>query len=407
MFGRKDEKINIELSEKHNEKKFLLFIVLLVFGLFMMGYGLYQALTTDPGWREIEPNSTEEMNCGDDFVFLYNIGASGISATVEYKEIVNLYSETSMKAYQLFTGYSEYEDIHNVCYINAHPNEEIEVDEVLYEAFALLQEYENRNLYYGPIYTYYDNLFYVSDESELVYYDPYTNEEIKAYFEEIAVFAENPEQIHLELLGNQKVKLVISDEYLQYAQENGIEHFLDFYWMKNAFIIDFLAETMIAEGHTLGTLSSYDGYCRNLDDSETKYSFNVYHEQENGIYEAAVLQYSGAHSIVNLRNFAVSDTELERIYELKNGEVRTNYVTQTAIDSLISYSQQAGCAEILLQMNDIYFAEELEAEKLQEMGEQGIYSIYCEDQTIYYNEENAEFAGVFENTDIKYQLELK
>jgi len=406
MFGRKDETIHIELSEKHNEKKFLLFIVLLAFGLFMIGYGLYSALTTDPGWREIEPQKTEELNCGDEFVLMYNVGASGIGATVEYKEIVNLYSEATMKAYQLFTGYSEYEGIHNVCYINAHPNEEIEVDEVLYNAFELLQEYGNRNLYLGPIYTYYDNLFYISDESELVYYDPYTSEEIRTYYEEIASFAANPDQIRLELLENQKIKLVVSDEYLQYANEYEIDSFIDFYWMKNAFIIDYLAETLIANGHTLGTISSYDGYCRNLDDSGNVYAFNVYDKEVQGIYEATVLNYSGAHSIVNLKDFAVSEKETSRIYELKNGEARTNYVVPTAIDGLISYSNETGCAEIMLQMSPVYFAEQFEAEKLQDLCEQDIYSIYCEDRVIYYNEADATFTEEYQDSQIQYVLKL-
>lgn len=401
MLGRKEEKIDIELSEKHNGKKFLLFIVLLAFGLFMIGRGLFSALTTDSGWREIEPQKTAELNCGDEFVLMYNIGASGIAATVEYKEIVNLYSEASMKAYQLFTPYSSYDGIHNMSYINHHPNEEVEVDEVLYEAFELLQKYENRNLYYGPIYTYYDNLFYVSDESELVHYDPYTSEEIKTYYEEAAGFANNSEHIHLELLGNQKVKLSVSDEYLQYAQENGIENFVDFYWMKNAFIIDYLAETLINGGHTLGTLSSYDGFCRNLDDSETVYAFNVYDKQENGLYEATVLQYSGARSIVNLRNFAVSEKENQRIYTLKNGELRTNYVVETSIDSLISYSSEFGCAEIMLQMSPIYLADDFELLNVQD-----IYSIYCEDQTIYYNEEQAKFTEAYQSDLVKYELKF-
>ena len=408
----KNEKINIELSNKHNEKRLLLFIVLLVFGLGMIGYGLFTVLNTDPGWREIQANKTSELNCSEEFVFMYNLGASGLSATEENKKITALYSEATMKAYQLFTNYNAYEDIHNIYYINRHPNEEIEVDEVLYQAFETIQKFRNRNIYLAPVSMQYDDLFYITDESELIYYDPYSNEEIAVFYREVAAFASNPEAVDIELLGDNKVKLLVSEDYLQYAEENAITDFIDFFWMKNAFIIDYLAEVMISNGYTLGTISSFDGFCRNLDESKTPYSFNIYDKLEDKIYIAATMNYSGAQSIVFLRNYVLNEQDAGYYYELSSGEVRTSYLDVTdgmcksAANNLVSYSEEKGCAEILLSMIPIYITEEFDEQAVAALTEEEIYSVYCKSSVIYYNDSTMQLSDLYKNENINYTTSL-
>lgn len=409
-----DDSINIELSEKHSKLRVILFVLVLAFGLTMIGRGLYLMLTEDPGWRAVEPNKTEELNCSEDFVFMYNIGASGISATQEYRDIVSIYSDATMKAYQLFTSYSSYEDINNVYYINQHPNEEIEVDEVLYEAFSLLQKYENRNIYLAPVYVQYDDLFYCEDDSLIKEFDPFTNEEVAEYYQEIATYAADSQMVDIQLLGDHKIMLYVSDEYMDYAEENYISTFIDFFWMKNAFIVDYLADVMITNGYTLGTISSFDGFVRNLDDSETTYSFNIFdkaEEDDDGVYAAAIMQYSGQNSIVYLRNYSMYELDTEYYYQLDNGEVRTSYLDiqdgkcRSAMNNLVSYSYDMGCAEVLMQTIPVYITETLDETAIEGLQESGIYSVYCVDKVIKYNDSNVNMEDVFENETVKYTLE--
>ena len=80
------------------------------------------------------------------------------------------------------------------------------------------------------------------------------------------------------MLGDNKVCLNVSDEYLAFLQENGVDSLIDFGWLKNAFVVDYLAEVMIARGYTLGAITSYDGYTRNFDSLNTEYAFNVFAE---------------------------------------------------------------------------------------------------------------------------------
>ena len=54
-----------------------------------------------------------------------------------------------------------FDGVKNLYYINQHPNEEIEVEEVLYQAFSLLEKYGNRAIYLAPVYIQYKNLFWL------------------------------------------------------------------------------------------------------------------------------------------------------------------------------------------------------------------------------------------------------
>ena len=379
----------IVLSEKNKKLRMFLAITCLIVGMGSIGYGLMQMLSKDSGWREITVDHTQEVNCSEDFVFLYNLGASGISATAEYKAISKIYSEATEKAFMLFTSDLEYENLNNIFYINQHPNEALEVDPVLYHAFELIQTYENRNIYLGPIYDNYENLFYITDDSELVYYDALASVEVAEYYSKIASFANDSEQIELELLGDNNIRLAVSEEYLNFAEENGIDTFLDFSWMRNAFVIDYLAETMISNGYKLGTISSYDGYSRNLDESDTKYSFNVFDKKDDSIYQPAVMEYSGQQSIVNLRAFVMNDMDVAHYYKMSNGEVRTSYldvmdgVSKTSLEMIVSYSDEMGCADILINLIPGYIADEFDSTLIEDMN-----YFYCKDQTIYYNDDS-------------------
>ena len=238
----RDENITLELSNKNLKARTIAFIMLAALALTAFGYGLSSLLSTEKGWREIEANSTSELNCATEFVFMYNLGASGQSATAENKAITLVYTDAVVDGYQLFTNDEGYAGVNNVYYINQHPNEEIVVHEALYKAFSTIEEYGDRSIYLAPVYTQYDDIFYAGNDFETVDYDPYQNEEVAAYYQEVASYANNVEAINVELLGDNTIRLNVSEEYLAYADENYITSFIDFAWMKNAIVNDYLAD---------------------------------------------------------------------------------------------------------------------------------------------------------------------
>lgn len=400
----------IELSEKFPKGRLVLTIALILIGVCALGYALMSFFTADTGWTTIE-SASSEADCSDEFIFQYYLGAGELSATAENRAVSRLYTEAARTAYQLFHTSQGFDGVKNLYYINQHPNEEIEVDEVLYEAFSTMEKCENRAVYLAPVYVQYSNLFGCNDDVETVDFDPYQNEEIAQYFEEIISFAKDKNAIDIQLLGNHKIKLHVSDAYMRYAAEIGFSEFIDFYWMKNAFIADYIADTMKANGFVRGSISSYDGFVRNLDDvSGMKYALNLLDREGSSVYYAGVMQYDQAMSIVCLRNYPVnSSMDWQHYYAFRNGEIRTAYVDvadgycKSAVNNLVSYSDDSSCAEILLQMAPVYISDHFEPERLSALVQSGIYSIYCEDRVIFYNEKSLCLTDLYDENGVRYR----
>lgn len=400
----------IQLSEKNPQWRFIAFLVVVTIAVFAFGYGLTSLLNGEAGWREIEVSSSKDMNCSGDFVFQYYVGGSGASASADQKAVTALYSDACIKAYQLFTVDVEYEDVHNMYYLNQHPNEAVEVDPVLYQALEKAMAYNNRNLFLAPIYEQYENLFYCNDDVETVNYDPYQNEEVREEYARIAEFASDSEMIDLQLLGNNQVMLYIAEEYIQYAEEELVTNYVDFNWMRNAFIIDYLADTMIEHQYTFGSISSFDGFVRNLDESDHSYSFNLYDRQEQTVYPAAVMRYSGTKSIVYMRNYPMTGLDGQRYYEMQTGEIRTMYLDsndglcKSAVNNLVFYSTGEGCADLMLQMIPVYISDQWEPEKLDGWENAGVYYIYFENGMIYSNDSELVLDELYDKDGVQYTV---
>ncbi len=383
----------IELKDEHTTRRLVLTFIFLGIGVGFLVYAFMAFLSPDNGWTEISANAeSDEISCSEDFVFLYELGASSdMSSSAENKLIRNLYTQTAIEAYKIFDVDHTYTDVNNICLINQNPNELIRIDPFLYESLKLVQESGDRQLFLGPAYEYSDNIFYCEDDSQTVDFDPRVSSDAAEYYADIEAFAEDPDSISLEFFDNYEVRLVVSDEYRAFAEENGIDNYIDFYWMKNAFIVDYFADTFISYGYTHGSFSSYDGFIRNMDDRGESFSFGIYHREGNDVYEPAIYTYTGENSIVFLRNYMMSDQDTSHYYEMRDGEILTAYLDydgycRSSINELVAYSDDLSCARVVLSVSPLYIADEFDVNRIDELAKEGIYSIYTEDGSIVCSE---------------------
>lgn len=401
----------IELSEGNTRRRMIAAALLLALGATALVYAFYKFITPDSGWQEIKADSTAGITCAGEFMFYYEVGAGKMPASAEAKEVKALYSKAARTAYQMFNRDEAFDDVVSVYEINRHPNEVLEVDEALYQAFAAIQSHGDRAIYLGPVYVRYDDMFSCTDDAQIVDFDPQTNEEVRQEYAEIAAFAADPESIDLQLLEGNQIKLYVSDAYLAYAKQEGVENFIDFFWMKNAFIVDYLAQTMMDAGFVHGAISSYDGFVRNLDDRKVSYSLNVYDYADDMVYLAAAMDYKGALSAVSMRNYLLTSMDKRHSYQLQNGEVRTSYldvqdaVCKSAVNDLICYSRTQSCAEVLLAAKEVYIAETLDKGKLSGLAAEGIYSIYSQDRIVIENDPNMTLTKLYNKDGVTYTTE--
>ena len=394
---------HIEVTDKNRKPKLVLIVVLLALGVTLIATAITQILVTPPGWETIKVDGNADETCAGDFVFLYLLGDGDQAANLEQRDVTRVYSEAAKEAFQIFHEERLFDGVQNVAYLNQHPNEEVEVPKVLYDAFAMLHKFENRALYLAPIYREYVGMFLSGQDWYAKEYDPDQSKEQDTYFAEILAFTTDENAIKLALLGNNRVKLSVSEEYLQYAESKEITGFIDFYWMKNAFIVDYLAQKLTDAGYTKGTISSFDGFSRNLDVSERSYQLNIFDRDGKAIYQAGALNYSGALAMVSLRNYPMSELAVQQYYQWEDGSYTSCHIdpadgrNKTAINDLTGYSRTLGCSEILMQLYPVYVAEELNIDVLS-----GVDTVYCKDQTIYTSESGAVITNLFQKDGIQY-----
>lgn len=396
----------IELNEKHPGLRLVLAVVFLLIGGASLAYGVSQLFTPQSDWVTIEAGSDQGITCASEFEFLYHLGGGELSPAAEQKAVSAAYTRLCRNAFQVFHNQMEEEGVNNLYAINRHPNEELTVDGALYEALAAVERSGNRALYLGPVYERYGGVFSCWDDVQLADFDPRLSPEVAREYREYAAFANDPQAVRMELLGEGRVRLFVSREYLEFARREGVECFIDFEWMRNAFIIDYLARELAAQGYTNGVLVSYDGFVRCLDGSGEGYSLSVYDRSGEDVRAVALMAYQGPMSIVALRDYPVNAMDEARFYRLRTGEIRTPYVdiadgvARNAVSSLTGYSADKGCGEILLEMMPVYIADTLQEDALEALVRDGIDFLYCEDEVIHASQDGAVFSHIYEGYSV-------
>lgn len=400
----------IELNEDNSKRRLLFALLMLVIGGAALAYGFWQLVTPQSGWQVIEVSSTAGPTFADDFVFLYRLGDTEVSPTAERKAVSEIYTQLCRDAYEQFHNEESFEGVSNLYAVNRHPNEELTVGKALYDALSAVEASGSRYIYLGPVYDRYEGVFYCTDDFQLADFDPYTNAEIAKEYAAYASYARDPAQVQVELLGGNRVCLRVSEEYLSYAQREGIDTFIEFSWMRNAFIADYIASGLTAQGYTSGVLSTYDGFVRNLDTADLDYSLQLYALYNGTVYPSGLMQYRGPLSAVNLRDYPVSEADEVRFYRLRTGELRTPYVdltdglTRTAAHELTCYAQDKTCGELLLSALPVYIADDLDVEALSALASQGIATLRCEDAVLYPSDADIVVTELFADDTVRFTV---
>lgn len=397
----------IELPEGNVKRRLIAVVVLLVIGGAALGYAIMGLVTPDSGWQAIEAdNAAGGPTCAGELTLLYELGGSG-SVQAESRAVTAAYSRLCREAYRQFDCRESFDDVGNLCDVNRRPNEAVEVGGGLYAALEAVERSGSRVLYLGPVYERYQGAF-TCDDSQLVEFDPRLSPDVAREYAAYAAYARDPQAVRLELLGENKVRLAVSGDYLDFARREGVERFVDFGWTRNAFITDFVAEGLAAEGYTKGSLSSYDGFCRNLDGRGLAYSLPLHSRQGSAVYPAAVLDYRGPMALVSLRDYPVSEMDSLRFYAPEGGERRTPYVdaadgvSRNALPELVGYSSRQSCGEVLLAMLPVYIAEEFAPQALAALKEAGIETLYWEGFTLRCTGSAAQFRDFYQSDGVKF-----
>lgn len=388
----------IEVNMGNTKLRAILAGVFLVIAMVSIGYGVSLLVNKSEGWRQVEVTS-KEPNCSTELVLNYLFGESGVSVNQEYREVSKLYTKGCQEGYDLFQREGQLAKL--------KPNTPVEVDQALYDALLLVHESGNRSIYLANVYDEYQRMFLCENEDEAARYDPAQDLELAQLVAEMASYANDPEMIGLEF-GGGKVTLRVAEAYLNYAEEMGITQFLDFGWMRNAFIVDYIADLLVQAGYTHGYLASYDGFTRNLDTSGTSYDLNVFHRQGTDAVKPGVMAYASPAALVQLRDFPLGQQDRWHYYAFSDGHIASVYtdpadgMTKCAVSQLVAYGEDKTCAQILMKIAPVFLQETLQEDALEALTKDGIYSLWCVDSQIRYNQQDLKLSQLTEGYEACY-----
>ncbi len=383
---------HFELSDKNRTVRWVLIVILLAVAVVAVIVGMLGALQTPAGWQTVEASSNK-LNCSEEFILQYEYGAAGVSPSNESKALEQLYGKAAEDAWKLFYNEAGASELSGIYELNKNPNKELTVDKGLYTALEQVVASGNRALYLAPVYAQYDRVFYSENAIIAEDCDPGQNEDQRAFVQTLADYAKDAGAVQL-VLKDGKVTLQVSEEYLAFAKENEIRFFVDFGWMRNAFIADYFAKVLTESGFTNGYIASVDGFTRNLDQRKNAYSLNLFNKGEDGIDLAAVMDYTAPQSLVFLRSFPMYDLDARRYYSFADGRTVTAMIdpadgqSKTAADNLVSYSDKLSCGRLALTVMPLYVAETLSEDALNALTEQGIYSVWFNGKKVMHNQKD-------------------
>ena len=293
--------IKAELAEGKKTTRIIFIAIFLALGITLIAFSAAKLLGRESGFTEIEADKSPFSSF---FVMNYDIGASGATASAEYRRVKEVYTAALDKYCKLFSSDTAYEGTNNLFYLNSHPGERVTLAPELYAALSRLERVGAGRHYLGTVLEMYDVTFSCSEDGYAALSDPMKNDALGAVAREACAFANDRLAVSLEFFEDSSVTLHIGEGYRAFAEANALTRFIDLGIFENAFVVDAIADTLESEGLCFGSVSSYDGYARNLDTREdAKYSFSYYAKSGDKVYPVCDVAYEGAIATCTLKSY--------------------------------------------------------------------------------------------------------
>lgn len=389
----------IELNEKNVKLRFILFILSFLVVVACAILIFVNLFKKESGFTTIESYPT--INMQNDFVFSYDVGNTDLSITEEINNLSNKYTSLLEFSYIQFDIYSDH-DQKNINYINNHINQDIQISELLYDSIEDVVNENEKLLYLAPIYAYYNDMF--STELDLNMLDPYQNINVQNYFKDILDYI-NSNSIKINLLSNNTINLYVSEDYINYLNENDVFYYIDFGFLKNSFIIDYIAENLLLAGYNKGNIKSYDGYFVNLDSSlDYNFVIDVLDNVNNFGSRVCNFTVKGKTSVVQFRNFMYYQNDIYRYVKMPDNSYRHIYIdyndglSKSSTNSLTSYSTELSCSEIALKTYRGFISDNFSLATTDQIKQVWIVNTY-----IYYNDQSISLQNLYDINNVKYE----
>ena len=397
---REPEVISVP-EEKNIWGKRTLVLVLLVLGAYLITNGLIGMFRKQSGWNRIETKRPLEYS--DEILFYYDLGEK---RSAEYRVLTEIYTEALSRSHDIFSLRTNNTGLRGLRMLNDSPNVAVEVEPELYSALETFSNAGCRDIFLAPVYRIYGQLFVCMEDYETAGLDPARDRELKGYVDNLLSFINDPGAVDIELLGNNTVRLNMSEEYVRFCEENGITDTVDFFWYTNAVIVDCIADVMADRGLTDGFIQSKDNFVRCLDGRDKEYRAYVYNREGNIIRDVADLVYRGHIAMASLRDYTDKNDVGQPYYEYSDGTTVTPYISisdglsHCSVTDIVVYSHSGSCTECAIQAAGLIRGDSFDPDRLQE----GFEYVYTADRTVHSSDPDVRLENIFDKDGVRYSF---
>lgn len=359
--NKSKEPREIELNVKHPVLRIILSAIFICVAIAALTYGIYSLVSGEKGWQVIEPNDSYSLSAAGDFVFRYY--ADSRSTRNELRGVRAAYTEAAQQAYRIFCSDQAFDGIANLYTLNHSPNKDVKIEPALYFALSALDSRGRSDYLLAPIFEQYGGVFSALTDEDAALFDPALDPAAGEYVEKLKGFILNG-AVRLVLLPGNTVRLEVSEEYLSFAEAEGLNSFVGLCWLKNAFVADYIADRVKSAGYSSGYLVSTEGFVRSLGGiSEYSYRFILKSRDGSVVTDAAVIDAGSALSLIYLKDYTLSNDDSDLFFQYSDGRIVTPYfdpadcLQKCAAADLAAASDTLSCGELAASCAGIFISD--------------------------------------------------
>ncbi|MBQ8073150.1 MAG: hypothetical protein IJ231_05210 [Clostridia bacterium] len=352
----------VVLDESHPRRRIiwiLLSLAIAAGAFFAFFQGL---LRVAPGWTAIP----SEGRYAREITLRYELGAGEDTPASEQKKLQRIFTLALDQAGQALDASEIFEEPRNLAWLNAHPNVETEVSPILYHALETALS-AGRWVYLGPLYEMNASLLASQSDTEAAQMDPRLGSEAADFVDSVLPFLSSPDQIHLQLLGGNTLRLFISPDYLALGEAYGISRWIDFGWTRNVFAADSVSDALLEAGADRGIVTAQLAGTASQDTGGTA-SGNLAIRALGG--EAEIhLSLQGRENVDAVCASPAALLSLNAFQagrRYADGTLRTPWLSlgdgldTAAVEAVLAASRRDGCAGMLLRLLPVLTGEKKE-----------------------------------------------
>ena len=312
---------------RHIELWIIGFVLALGAAVFFFVYGINQiGPDYKPGYYEIVGNEKAEVpHYGADYGLFYYLDGTSGEINLKLQEMQATYAEILSNEFALTDEEEEYAGYVSIAKINKSPNTEVSIPNELYtlleDVYQKTNESENYSIFAEPLYAFWYHSFGLLDLETKINRDPLYNEISQQYLDAFSSIIKDRNEVDLLFLGNNTVKLVVSDHYKALCEEYEINTpYIGLNTLKTSYVIRNVMAELTNRGLNKGILISKDGIISQGSGVDAM-SYSFYESNKDSINYVGQSNIGSNSSGANFHYFDLNQYQYPLYYEFEKDGV--------------------------------------------------------------------------------------